>query len=119
MRPGDVVAERFEIRRQAGSGGMGVVYQARDRVRNLDVALKVLATDAGDYGERFIQESELLARLQHPNIVGYVAHGSTAGGALYLVMPWLDGHDLQVRLRDGPLSVEQTLVLARRVAAGL
>jgi hypothetical protein len=119
MRAGDVVAERFEILREAGSGGMGVVYHARDRGQGRDVALKVLLEKAADYGDRFVQESELLSGLDHPHIVGYVAHGTTAEGALYLVMPWLEGHDLQVRLRSGPLSIDDTLLLARRVADGL
>jgi tRNA A-37 threonylcarbamoyl transferase component Bud32 len=119
MRPGDVVAERFEILREAGSGGMGVVYQARDRREGRDVALKLLLEKQADYGDRFLQESELLSALDHPHIVGYVAHGTTASGGLYLVMPWLEGQDLHARLRSGPLSVEETLVLARRVADGL
>ena len=120
MRPGDVVAERFEILRQAGSGGMGVVYQACDRLSGgRQVALKVLLETGETYGDRFVQESELLAGLDHPHIVGYVAHGTTEQGAFYLVMPWLEGHDLQVRLHQGALSVDETLVLARRVADGL
>jgi len=82
MRDGELVADRFEILRQAGSGGMGVVYHARDRERGHDVALKVLTASEGDYGDRFLQESELLATLRHPHIVGYVAHGTTAAGAL-------------------------------------
>src|SRR5579859_2117736 len=119
MRDGDVVADRFQILRQAGSGGMGVVYRARDRQHGHDVALKLLTAAEGDYGHRFVQESELLSSLKHPHIVGYVAHGTTDGGALYLVMPWLEGVDLQTRLRSGPLSVEETLVLARCIADGL
>src|SRR5579884_2882748 len=98
MRPGQVVADRFEILREAGSGGMGVVYQARDLRAERDVALKVLAEKAAEMGDRFVQESELLSALDHPHIVGYVAHGTTPEGALYLEMPWLEGHDLQVRL---------------------
>jgi hypothetical protein len=119
MRPGDVVAERFEILREAGSGGMGVVYKAHDRQAGAEVALKVLREMEGATGDRFALESELLSTLDHPHIVGYVAHGTTEAGALYLVMPWLEGHDLQVRLRSGPLSIDETLVFARRVADGL
>ena len=124
MRPGDVVAERFEVLREAGAGGMGVVYQARDRVSGATVALKVLIDlRPGEarhaQGDRFLQESELLSTLDHPHIVGYVAHGTTGDGAPYLVMPWLEGRDLQTRLREGPLSIDDTLLLARRVADGL
>jgi eukaryotic-like serine/threonine-protein kinase len=83
------------------------------------VALKVLRDKEGATTDRFAHESELLSTLDHPHIVGYVAHGTTEAGALYLVMPWLEGHDLQTRLRRGRLSIDETLILARRVAAGL
>jgi tRNA A-37 threonylcarbamoyl transferase component Bud32/tetratricopeptide (TPR) repeat protein len=119
MHPGDVVDERFEILRTAGSGGMGVVYRARDRNTGSDVALKVLLEREGKPADRFVQEIELLSGIRHPHIVGYITHGTNAAGAPFLVMPWLEGHDLQERLRGGPLSVEATLTLARRVADAL
>ncbi len=119
MHPGDVVADRFEILHRAGSGGMGVVYRARDRSTRHDVALKVLLERDGELSVRFAQEIELLSAIHHPHIVGYIAHGANAAGAPYLVMPWLEGHDLQERLRAGPLSVEETVTLARLVADAL
>src|SRR6516164_1568093 len=119
MHPGDVVDERFEILRTAGSGGMGVVYRARDRNTGSDVALKVLLEREGKPADRFVQEIELLSGIRHPHIVGYITHGTNAAGAPYLVMPWLEGHDLQERLRGGPLSVEETVTLARLVADAL
>jgi len=119
MHPGDLVDDRFEILHGAGSGGMGVVYRAHDRRTGHDVALKVLLEREGKLADRFEHEIQLLSAIQHPNIVGYVTHGANAAGAPYLVMPWLDGHDLQERLRGGPLSVEETVRLARRVAGAL
>ncbi len=119
MHPGDLVDDRFEVLRGAGSGGMGVVYRAHDRTTGRDVALKVLLEREGKLADRFEHEIQLLSAIQHPHIVGYVTHGTSAAGAPYLVMPWLDGHDLQERLRGGPLSVEETVRLARRVADAL
>ncbi|HEX8795977.1 MAG TPA: protein kinase, partial [Polyangiaceae bacterium] len=101
------------------SGGMGVVYRARDRSTEHDVALKVLLERDGELSARFAHEIELLSAIHHPNIVGYIAHGTNAAGAPYLVMPWLEGHDLQERLRGGPLSVDETVTLARLVADAL
>ncbi len=120
MRAGSVVDHRFEILRSAGSGGMGVVYQARDRTNGSLVALKALV-DRGDGPptERFAQEVELLSTLDHPHIVGYVSRGATAKGEPYLVMPWLEGQDLQERLRAGRLGVDETVTIARRVAGAL
>src|SRR5271170_4782145 len=103
--PGKVVADRFEIERIAGSGGMGVVYQAHDRLSGKAVALKVLLERDQGPAERFAHEIELLSTLDHPHIVGYVSHGTTDEGSPYLVMPWLQGVDLQERLRSGPLSI--------------
>jgi tetratricopeptide (TPR) repeat protein len=119
MNPGDVIDGRFEILRRAGSGGMGVVYEGRDRDAGRKVALKVLSEKGEGLGDRFAHEIELLAALDHPHIVGYVAHGMAPSGAPYLVMPWLDGFDLQVRVGKEPLSVDETLTLARAVAGAL
>jgi serine/threonine protein kinase/tetratricopeptide (TPR) repeat protein len=119
MLPGDVVSDRFEILGKAGSGGMGVVYRAHDRTTGRDVALKILLESEGKLADRFGHEIELLSTIRHPRIVGYVTHGTNAAGAPYLVMPWLEGHDLQGRLRGGPLSVEETVFLARGVADAL
>ena len=96
-----------------------MVYQARDLVNGGNVALKILIGGEQGLAERFAQEVRLLSVLEHPHIVGYVTHGATADGAPYLVMPWLDGCDLQEKLRDRPLSVEETLMVARGVADAL
>src|SRR5689334_3022119 len=91
MKPGEVVAARFEIERLAGEGGMGAVYRALDRHSGEPVALKLLLdhTDAGI--ARFQIEASLLAELRHPGIVRYVAHGQMPGGTHWLAMEWLDG----------------------------
>ena len=85
MNPGDRVADRFEILRSAGLGGMGVVYKAHDHAQKRDVALKVLVEaesrdDGEQLAERFTHEVELLSTLDHPHIIGYVSHGVTAKG---------------------------------------
>jgi len=111
-----LVADRFEILAHAGAGGMATVYRARDRATGAIVALKVLA--AALERERFVQEADLLARLEHPNIVRYVAHGATADGA-FLAMEWLEGESLAARLKRGALGVDEALAVCARVAAAL
>ena len=98
---------------------MGIVYQARDRTTDRSVALKVLLHGDEAPADRFAAEVELLLTLEHPHIVGYVSHGTTEDGIPFLVMPWLEGIDLEERLRGEPLSIEETLTLARRVADAL
>ena len=60
MRPGDVVGERFEIVRLAGSGGMGSVWRAKDRAGSSDVALKIVHTPNAMDAERLRREASKL-----------------------------------------------------------
>ena len=118
LKEGEVVAERFVVERLAGRGGMGAVYRAFDRRTEGPVALKVMAHSRGD-DERFAREARVLADLSHPAIVRYVSHGTTATGAPFLAMEWLDGEELAARLARAGLSVAESLAVARRVAEGL
>ena len=63
------MADRFEIRRQLGEGGVGVVYEALDRVRGQLVAIKVLTRASGPDVVRFKQEFRLLVERPHPSLV--------------------------------------------------
>jgi len=121
LGPGSVFAERFEIVRPAGSGGMGAVYQAHDRLTGESVALKLLhRTRSGEQDrERFAREARLLAEFRHSGIVSYVADGQLPDGSHYLVMEWLAGEDLAARLLRGPLSIREAVLLTDRVAEAL
>ena len=99
MKPGTVVAGRFEVELHAGSGGMGAVYKANDRASGVPVALKILHDPTEGRAERLVREAETLAELRHPAIVRYVDHGQLADGRLYLAMEWLEGETLSARLR--------------------
>jgi hypothetical protein len=115
--PDERLGDRFEILGEAGAGGMGTVYRARDHETGGLVALKVLS--AGGAIARFEEEALLLERLRHPAIVAYVAHGVTAAGEPFLAMEWLEGESLAERLARKPLAVDETIALAARVAGAL
>src|SRR5262245_8028020 len=117
MRAGDIVAERFEIEREAGSGGMSVVFRAQDRLTGQPVALKLLEAQDERAEARFRREASLLADLRHPGIVRYVAHGT--GAPSWLAMEWLEGEDLAQRLSRGGLAVVEAVTLLRQVAEAL
>ncbi|XXX82772.1 protein kinase [Sorangium sp. So ce134] len=119
MRAGDVVEDRFEIERLAGSGGMGDVYRARDRLSGQAVALKVLQSASVRDLSRLSREAEALVTLRLPGVVQYVAHGVTGAGRPYLAMEWLDGITLEERLARGPLSIAESVTLAAHVATTL
>jgi len=116
---GDVVAGRFELLAEAGKGGMGSVYRAHDRRTGDLVAVKILADWGSEALPRFLREAEVLAGIDHPGVVRYVAHGETGGGKAYLAMEWLEGEDLEQRLAREPLSVDEAVALAARVADAL
>src|SRR6185503_397080 len=119
MHEEEIFAERFEIARMAGSGGMGQVYQARDRRSGEVVALKVLFGSPEQGAERFAREAETLAALRHPGIVRYIAHGTTGAGLPYLAMEWLEGLTLAERLAKDQVTIAESVTLATRVAATL
>src|SRR3954471_8118794 len=115
---GTVVAGRFRLDQRAGAGGMGTVYRARDLVHGTEVALKLL--DSGEIrdAERFTQEASILARLSHPGIVRYVAHGAAADRHS-IAMEWLEGENLESRIQRDPLRLHETLEVLRRTAEAL
>ncbi len=116
-----VINDRFAIEREAGRGGMGVVYKAIDLRNGQTVALKVLrrSAHANRERERFEREAQVLSTLRHPAIVSYVAHGQTPEGSHFLAMEWVDGYPLTERLRHGPLNIGESLSLLRLIASGL
>jgi hypothetical protein len=115
---GEVIAVRFVIDHLAGSGGMGAVYRATDRSTGEPAAVKVMKGGGSDRA-RFAQEAQVLAELQHPAIVRYVAHGPLADDQIFLAMEWLEGEDLAHRLARAPLAIADALVVVRRAAEGL
>jgi eukaryotic-like serine/threonine-protein kinase len=120
---GTRLADRYEIIRRIGEGGMGAVYEARHTVIGKRVAVKVLL-------EKFLEKRELVARLLqearvassigHENIVDVTDFGTTTDGRSFVVMEFLEGESLaQLVIRDAPLPVERSLRIARQVASAL
>ena len=120
LTAGTVVAERFVVEGPIGSGGMAAVFRAHDRSTGSPVALKVLHGFPGAReAERFAREGRLLAELDHPGIVSYVAQGRTPADVPFLAMQWLEGEDLSARLARGTLGLDEAMVLVRTVAQAL
>lgn len=124
LQAGSWVGQRFVVEALVGAGGMGRVYRARDTHSGQPVALKVMMTTDEQRADhdavtRFQREANLLSRLRHPAIVGFVESGLTDTGQPFLAMEWLDGEDLEARLSRGPLPVHDTLALIARIAAAL
>ena len=103
MHPGGtVLAGRYRVVRQIGSGGMGTVYLAHDETLGRDVAVKsVHAEPDSDHGRRMMREARLGAGLRHPHLVT-VYDVLAEGAALLLVMEYVEGETLADALRARP-----------------
>jgi serine/threonine protein kinase len=111
----------FEITGQLGKGGMGEVYQAKDRKLGRDVAIKVLPEEFArdtDRVSRFQREAKLLASLNHPNIAAIYGL-EESGGTNFLVLELVEGDTLADRIKTGPIPVEEALKLAFQIAEAL
>jgi eukaryotic-like serine/threonine-protein kinase len=117
-----VLADRYELLEQIGEGGMSVVWRARDRKLERDVAIKLLrsaiASD-GDNAHRFQREARTLARLAHEHIVR-VFDFATSDGQSFLVMEHVDGRNLAAATRERlPLSPADAVAYVHPVALAL
>jgi predicted Ser/Thr protein kinase len=111
----------LEILGVIGSGGMGVVFKARQKHLNRLVALKVMGEQFAarpSFVERFEREARVLAKLNHPNIVTLYDFGQ-AGGFCYLLMEFVDGVNLAQAMRAGRFTPAQALAVIPKVCEAL
>ena len=100
--------DHYEILRELGRGGMGTVYLAvrTDDVYRKPVAIKVVRPDASrEAVQRFRQEREIVASLDHPHIARLLDGGTTPEGRPYFVMDYVDGQPIDAYCDDRQLSV--------------
>ena len=119
--PQPALSDRFEIIREIGRGGMAIVYLAHDRRHDRKVALKVLRPElqSSVSGERFLREIRFAAQLQHPHILP-LHDSDIADGAVFYVMPFVEGESLRDWLRrSGRLSIADAVSIALQVADAL
>jgi serine/threonine protein kinase len=120
--PGDVVGERFEILGLLGTGGMGVVFKARDRSLDEIVALKTLRADLdarADMADRFRSEIRLARKVSSPHVCRIYEYG-VDGHLHYISMEHVDGVTLKDLLREsGGLPVDVALDIAAQIVVGL
>jgi len=111
----------FELLREVGRGGMGIVYLGRDTRLARSVAIKLLPEAFARDRERlarFEREARLLASLRHSNIAGI--HGlEEAEGLHFLVLEYVEGETLFKRLAGGPLPVDEALDVVRQIASAM
>lgn len=111
----------YEVERELGRGGMGVVYLARDPRLERPVAIKALSAALSsnpDWNARFTREARLLASLNHPNIA--TIHSLEHDGDLeYLTMELIPGQSLEAMIRSNSLELPDALAIGRQIARAL
>ena len=117
------VLGRYRLVRELGAGGMGTVYEAVHTELNRRVAVKVLHTQDSASPEklaRFFNEAKTASLIEHRNVVSVFEFDRTPEGAAYIIMEYLAGDSLRLRLQKQPSQVQQkALLYSRQMAAAL
>ncbi|NOZ00391.1 MAG: serine/threonine protein kinase [Deltaproteobacteria bacterium] len=120
---GALMGDRFKVTSRIGTGGMGVVYKARQVGMDRWVAVKVLLkelTHDTKVIKRFKIEALAASRLTHPNTIRIYDFGISQDDILYIAMEFLDGSSLERVIRnDAPLSARRTLHILKQIASSL
>src|SRR5215510_3383621 len=112
---------RYQIRSKIGEGGMGEVYLAEDTKLHRRVAIKFLPVDSiasEQANQRLLREAQAAAKLDHPHICA-VHEVAEEDGRSFIVMPYVEGETLDVRMKRKPLDVSESLAIAAQVADAL
>jgi serine/threonine-protein kinase len=121
FKPGDLVNNTYRVEALLGRGGTSDVYRARSEISGRLVALKVLKAEFStneDYLLLLTRE-EAMREIRHDAIVRYSENHRTADGHVYLLIDYVDGPGMDKKLKQGPMSAEDLLVICRRVSEGL
>ncbi len=117
----DIEIPGYRVLRRIGRGGMASVYLALQESMEREVALKVMLPSLSavdpSFGERFVREARIVAKLSHPNINAVYDVG-VAGLYHYISMEYIPGGDLKSRIRKG-MTPSAVLAVARQVASAL
>ncbi|QEL20456.1 WD40 repeat domain-containing serine/threonine-protein kinase [Limnoglobus roseus] len=109
----------YDVLREIGRGGMGVVYEARQVKLDRLVALKLMLGDDPLNKARFLAEGQVIAAVKHPHVVEVYDFGESPDGP-YIAMEYLTGGPLSDRLKAGPpFSPKEAAGLVARVASGV
>jgi tetratricopeptide (TPR) repeat protein/predicted Ser/Thr protein kinase len=121
LEVGSVLADRYEILKMLGEGGMGAVYKARDRELDRLLAVKVVRRDLAGHAsimQRFKQELILARKITHRNVVRIFDLG-VSDGFRFITMEFIDGRDLTSLLEERKLTPEESVKILRQVCAAL
>ena len=113
---------QFEIKRLIGRGGMGMIYHARQKNLERDVAIKVIDRRFprdSEFFDRFEREAKALAKFSHPNVVTIFDYGHTESGQAYLVMEYVHGLNLREAMEAMTIELEEAISIVKQVCIAL
>ncbi|HEY0138411.1 MAG TPA: serine/threonine-protein kinase, partial [Nannocystis sp.] len=119
---GALLDGRYRIIKELGHGGMGNVYLAEETRLRRRCALKILHPQLAQertYVERFLREAQMIAQLEHANIVDIYAYGEEPSGIVWFAMELLTGEDLDARLKaraERPFGTHEACAWAVQIA---
>ncbi len=117
-----ILGNRYKIEKKIGEGGMAYVYEAKDKLLNRVVAVKVLRpefVDDQEFLKKFKREAEAVASLSHPNIVNVYDVGED-GKVHYIVMEYVNGKNLkEIIQEEGTLDEYTALDISKQIAMAL
>src|SRR5256714_11052629 len=120
---GTTLDSRYSIEKQIGQGGVGVVYLARDqKLHNKPVVIKVLLEKSLQDSwvvQKFQQEKEALARVDHPGVVGILDTGELPDGKPYIVMQFIDGATLRSQIKAEGMPIERAAEIIKQIGRAL
>jgi O-acetyl-ADP-ribose deacetylase (regulator of RNase III)/tRNA A-37 threonylcarbamoyl transferase component Bud32 len=113
------LTERYEFIAEVGRGGMGVVYRARHRALDRQVAVKIMLPNATS--DRFLREARLLAKIKSPYVVIIHDFDVLTNGCPMLVMEWVEGTNLHllIKAQNGPLPEDKVVPWMRHTCEGM
>ena len=116
-----LLRDRYRIKAKLAQSGMGAVYLAHDETLNVDIAIKENLYTTKDHSRQFRREATILAKVRHPNLPRVIDHFIIADEGEYLVMDYIDGQDLDQRLKslDGPMSEAEVVWIGAAVCQAL
>jgi serine/threonine-protein kinase len=121
FEPGDLLNNTYRIESILGRGGTSDVYRVRNEINGRLMALKVLKAEfsSNDDYTVLLTREEQIREVQHDSVVRYSENGRTEKGLVYLLMDYVEGPALDAKLKQGPMSADDLLTIARRVTGGL
>jgi hypothetical protein len=120
LEKGTLLHQRYRIQGTLGKGGMGVVYTAIDESLGVHVVVKENSLEEADAIQQFRREATILAGLRHQNLPRVTDHFVIEGQGQYLVMDFIEGEDLKMRLqRLGALPENEVMLMGIAIADAL